>query len=123
LHRAGFRLALYDIDSDRLARLATEYGAQTPATLAELAGACPAVITCLPDGDRVREAVLGERGLAAGMAADSVLIDMGSSAPLGTRQLGAALAARGLRMLDAPVSGSVRGAADARLIFMVGGAA
>jgi len=122
VHKAGFRLALYDLNKDTLARLAAEYSADTPATLEDLARGCDVVITCLPDGRIVRDVVLGEQGIAAGMSPSSLLIDMGSSAPLGTRALGEELARRGLRMMDAPVSGSVRGAVNAQLIFMIGGA-
>jgi len=59
--------------------------------------------------------------LLAGFSRGSVLIDMSSSSPLGTRELGARLAERGVAMLDAPVSGGVRKAADATLSIMAGG--
>ncbi|HEX4798453.1 MAG TPA: NAD(P)-dependent oxidoreductase, partial [Burkholderiales bacterium] len=62
-------------------------------------------------------------GLAAGLSAGSILIDMSSSSPVGTRDLGARLAGRGVEMLDAPVSGGVRRAEDATLSIMVGGEA
>jgi 3-hydroxyisobutyrate dehydrogenase len=79
----------------------------------------------LPDGDAVRAVVLGPGGagdcLLAGFPNGSVLIDMSSSSPLGTRELGARLAERGVAMLDAPVSGGVRKARDATLSIMVGG--
>src|SRR2546428_2527371 len=79
----------------------------------------------LPDGDAVRTVLLGAGGAAdcllAGLSRGSVLVDMSSSSPLGTRELGARLAERGVAMLDAPVSGGVRKAADATLSIMVGG--
>jgi len=67
-----------------------------------------AVITMLPDGDAVRTCP-ARRGraadcLLAGLSRGSVLVDMSSSSPLGTRELGARLAERGVAMLDAPVS-------------------
>jgi 3-hydroxyisobutyrate dehydrogenase len=81
----------------------------------------------LPDGNAVRAVVLGKDGagdgLLAGLARGSILIDMSSSSPLGTRELGARLAERGVEMLDAPVSGGVRKAEDATLSIMVGGGA
>ncbi len=65
----------------------------------------------------------GGRGdcLLAGFSRGSVLVDMSSSSPVGTRELGARLAERGVAMLDAPVSGGVGKAADATLSIMVGG--
>src|SRR2546428_11970776 len=79
----------------------------------------------LPDGDAVRTVLLGAGGAAdcllAGLSRGSVLVDMSSSSPVGTRELGARLAERGVAMLDAPVSGGVRKAADATLSIMGGG--
>jgi len=82
-------------------------------------------ITMLPDGaGRFARSCSDGRGRrlpAAGFSRGSVLIDMSSSSPLGTRELGARLAERGVAMLDAPVSGGVRKAADATLSIMAGG--
>ncbi len=79
----------------------------------------------LPDGNAVRAAALGRDGsgdsLLAGLASGSVLIDMSSSSPVGTRGLAARLAERCVEMIDAPVSGGVRKAEDATLSIMVGG--
>jgi len=86
---------------------------------------CDAVITMLPDGHVVREATRGEDGsadsLLAGLSRGKILIDMSSSSPVGTRQLGELLAPRGVEMIDAPVSGGVRKAEDGTLAIMVGG--
>src|SRR5262245_20814850 len=125
LQRAGFKVALNDIDADLAKGLAQEIGADTFERLPELAQACRVVITMVPDGRIVREIALGragapESGLVAGFAKGSVLIDMSSSAPTGTQQLGAELAARGIDMIDAPVSGGVRRAVPAQLAIMIG---
>jgi 3-hydroxyisobutyrate dehydrogenase len=77
-----------------------------------------AVITMLPDGLAVREAVL--EALPA-IPPGAIVVDMSSSDPFGTRALGAALAAKNIAFLDAPVSGAVVGARDATLAIMVGG--
>jgi 3-hydroxyisobutyrate dehydrogenase len=121
LARAGFALALADADRDRTAALARELKADAPAGLRELGAACRVVITMLPDGKAVREVVLGAGGLADGLARDSTIVDMSSSAPVGTRELGAALAERGIVLVDAPVSGGVRRAVDGSLAIMAGG--
>ena len=124
LHKAGFKLALYDLNQSAVGRLAAEYGAETPATLAELGRQCRAGITIVPDGKAVRTIALGTPGgdsLVAGMARGSILIDMSSSAPPGTRELGQELAQRGIRLIDAPVSGGVKGAISQQLAVMIGG--
>jgi len=126
LKRAGFRVALNDVDANIARSLASEIEAEAYERLPELAQACRVVITMVPDGRIVREVALGragapESGLAAGFAKGSILIDMSSSAPTGTQQLGAELAARGIDMIDAPVSGGVRRAVPAQLAIMIGG--
>jgi 3-hydroxyisobutyrate dehydrogenase len=80
----------------------------------------------VPDGKIVRQIALGregapDSGLVAGFAPNSVLIDMSSSAPIGTRELGAELDKHGIRMIDAPVSGGVRRAITGQLAVMIGG--
>ena len=123
LARAGYRIAAHDLDRGALARARDAIGVESPGSLKAIGESCEAVITMLPDGNAVRDVVLGSGGdsLLAGLARESALIDMSSSSPVGTRELGARLAERGVTMLDAPVSGGVRKAADATLSIMVGG--
>ena len=125
LARAGYRIVAHDLDRDALGRACDATGAEAPGELKAAAERCEAVITMLPDGKAVRAVVLGPSGpgdsLLAGFSRGGVLIDMSSSSPVGTRELGARLAERGVAMLDAPVSGGVRKAADATLSIMVGG--
>ncbi len=125
LSGAGYRIVAHDLDPNALNRAREAIGAEVPGSLKAMASRCEAVITMLPDGEAVRAVVLGLDGagdcLLAGFSRGSVLIDMSSSSPLGTRELGARLAERGVAMLDAPVSGGVRKAADATLSIMAGG--
>jgi len=126
LKRAGFKLALNDIDLNAARALAKELDAEVYERLPEMAQACRVVITMVPDGKVVRDIALGragapESGLAAGFAKGSVLIDMSSSAPVGTRKLGEELTVRGIGMIDAPVSGGVRRAITGQLAVMIGG--
>lgn len=124
LARAGYRVLAHDLDARALARAREEAGAEeAPGSLASIAERCDAVITMLPDGHAVRAVTLHAEGLLAGFAPGAVLIDMSSSSPVGTRELGERLAARGVGMIDAPVSGGVRKAEDATLAIMVGGEA
>jgi 3-hydroxyisobutyrate dehydrogenase len=117
---AGFTLAVVDSAPAAVARLASQVHCETPTSLTEL-GSCRVIITMLPDGKAVREVLLGHNGAAGALAAGSVVIDMSSSSPLGTRKLGQDLAQRGITLIDAPVSGGVRKAVDGSLAIMAGG--
>jgi 2-hydroxy-3-oxopropionate reductase len=86
-----------------------------------VAAASEAVVTMLPDSPEVREVVLGNHGVIEGAAKGGVVIDMSSIAPLVSREVGRELAARGVEMLDAPVSGGEPRAIDGTLSVMVGG--
>jgi 3-hydroxyisobutyrate dehydrogenase len=125
LIKAGWQVMIYDVDTAKTAAFAREHGCKAASTLEELGKACPAVVTMLPDGHVVRKVVLGGQeggdSLAKGFAKGSIVVDMSSSAPVGTRELGKDLEARGLALLDAPVSGGVKGAVNATLAIMVGG--
>ncbi|MFV2093616.1 MAG: NAD(P)-dependent oxidoreductase [Hyphomicrobiales bacterium] len=96
-------------------------GATGAATLGEAVRGADAVITMLPDDKAVRDAMLGEQGAAQKMGKGSLLIDMSSSAPMGTRTLGEDLLGLGIQMIDAPVSGGVAKAVDGSLAIMAGG--
>jgi 3-hydroxyisobutyrate dehydrogenase len=107
LAKAGFVVQGFDLNGTGNAR-----------TLREAAAGAQALITMLPDGNAVREAVLQA---LPHLAKGTIVIDMSSADPAGTRALGDALKAKGVHMLDAPVSGAVVGARNATLAIMVGG--
>jgi 3-hydroxyisobutyrate dehydrogenase len=123
LARAGFALTVADADRERAPRFAREYGARAAGALAELARAADVVVTMLPTGAVVRQALLeNEKGaLAANLAKGAVVVDMSSSEPLGTQALGQELAKRGIALVDAPVSGGVPRAEAGTLTLMIGG--
>jgi len=116
LARAGFKVAVGDANAQAVARVGAEIACEAPASLAALGAACRVVITMLPDGNAVREVVL-----AMNLPRDAIVIDMSSSSPMGTRDLGRALAERGVALVDAPVSGGVKKAVDGSLSIMAGG--
>ncbi len=123
LARAGCAMQLYDIVSG----LAEEVAGSVPnaracASPAALARASEVVITMVPDGRVVHELLVADDGLLDAMAPGSVLVDTSSSEPWLTERSAALLAARGVAMVDAPVSGAEWGAQAAELVFMVGGA-
>jgi len=124
LAAAGHRLALYDIDAGKAAALAEETGGIAAGSLPELAAQCDLVITMLPNSRIVREALIGSEqdpGVGAGLARGATVVDMSSSSPIVTRELGAELARRGVALLDAPVSGGVGRAKSGTLAIMLGG--
>jgi 3-hydroxyisobutyrate dehydrogenase len=120
LARAGFTMVAADSNPAALERAAAR-GLEIAASLPELARSVTLVITMLPDGHAVKEVLLGPSGLVPGLAAGSVVIDMSSSRPAGTRALSAELAAVGITLIDAPVSGGVRKAVEGTLAIMAGG--
>ena len=96
-------------------------GAKGAANGKEVAAQCDVVITMLPNSPNVRDAVLGKNGVLEGAKAGFVLIDMSSIDPVESRKIGEAIAAKGVEMLDAPVSGGEPKAIDGTLSVMVGG--
>ena len=124
LARQRHSLWLYDANPEALTRLALEAPlVQAAGSLAELGANCATVITMLPDAEVVRRVILGPNAAADSLAADSLVIDMSSSAPLATRALGQELESRKIGLIDAPVSGGVPRARDASLTIMAGGEA
>ena len=117
----GFALALYDRRPEAVRAFAAAHGGRAAASLAEVAKGADAVITMLPDDKAVRDVVLGEGGLASALPAGAMIIDMGTSDPRATVEIGAALEKRGIRYVDAPVMGGVVFAKDATLDVMAGG--
>lgn len=126
LARASFEVIGYDADPNAAEAFAAATGCRTAATPAALAGAVSVAVTMLPTGAVVRQVLLEEEGgalaggLGGGKSGGGLVIDMSSSEPMGTRALGAALAERGVALVDAPVSGGVPKAADGTLAIMVG---
>ena len=120
----GFDLFIADADAARAERLRTKVGAATlsDAALASL----DALITMLPNSAIVEQVLLGEDGkggLARSLPRGATVIDMSSSEPGRSRDLGKTLAGFGLAYLDAPVSGGVKRAVAGTLAILVGGTA
>lgn len=97
-------------------------GAQRAESPQKAAVGTEAIITCVSDGPDVEAVVLGEEGVIYGADPGSIVIDMSTISPKMTRRIGSILDAKGIRMLDAPVSGGSEGAKQGTLSIMVGGA-
>ena len=121
LARAGHRLHVYDVMPEAVARFAADTECERPLTLKALGADCDIVITMLPEGKHVRQVLMGADGVAAGLKQGAILVDMTSASPIGTRELGAELAEQGIPLVDAPVSGGVKKAAEGTLAIMAGG--
>lgn len=121
----GWQLTVYDVDREKADAFATEHGCASAHSLAELGERSDVVVLMLPDGRIVRNVALGDGAgsdcLVRGMRVDTTIVDMSSSAPMGTRALGEDLGTFGVALLDAPVSGGMKGAIAAKLSIMVGG--
>jgi 3-hydroxyisobutyrate dehydrogenase len=126
LAKAGYKLVIYDIDSNRTAEFASTHEVEVAADISDLGIHCGTIITMLPDDGAVRKALCGENEnvqncAAANLKTGSTVIDMSSSSPVSTRHLGRLFEARGIKFIDAPVSGGVKRAVTAELAIMVGG--
>src|SRR5919109_3224183 len=112
LDQGGHDIMAYDLIGERARDFAQRLAARATDNLAELAGHAEIVITMLPTGREVREVVLEAQdgALAANLRPGTIVVDMSSADPVGTRKLGAELAGHGITLVDAPVSGGVPGA-------------
>jgi 3-hydroxyisobutyrate dehydrogenase-like beta-hydroxyacid dehydrogenase len=120
LLEGGYELLIYDADPKALARLG-DTPAEPAASPEALATESDVVLLSLPNSDVVEEVVFGKSGLKEGLSSGKALIDTSSSRPSSTRGISKRLAAEGIDMLDAPVSGGVLRAREGTLSVMVGG--
>ena len=120
LLKAGYPLIVYDLSEKAMESL-TKVGAEKASSARDLASRSPIVITILPASPDVETVVLGPEGILEGAKPGDIVIDMSSSYPGSTKMLWERLSAKGIRMLDAPVSGGTEGAHEGTLAIMVGG--
>src|SRR6266850_2125059 len=125
LAEAGYKLRLFDVSQKAVSDfIGAHPSALATASPKAAAQGADALITMLPDGKVVRQALIEGRDAAReGLAPGSLVLDMSSSNPVDTQKLARDLAAAGSALLDAPVSGGVKRAVDGSLSIMVGGAA
>lgn len=120
LIRAGFPLVVHNRSQAAVEEL-TQLGATPAASPREVAAQVDVVITMLPNSPDVELVVLGKGGVVEGVKAGQLLIDMSTINPVVSQNIARELEARGVAMVDAPVSGGEKGAIDAALSIMVGG--
>ena len=121
--RAGFELNVWTRTPGKAARWAGEHGARAHETPAHVARESDIVVSMVVDGEQVASVLLGQGGVIDAAREGLLCVDMSTIAPTDSRRIAAELAARGVRMLDAPVTGSSPRAQDGTLTIMVGGEA
>ncbi len=117
---AGFDVTVWNRTATRVAPV-VERGARAAGSLVELARRCDVVVLSLTDSPDVESVLFADAGLAAGLARGSLVVDCSTISPERTREFADRLGARGVGLVDAPVSGGSEGATRGTLSIMVGG--
>ncbi|MBI9085201.1 MAG: NAD(P)-dependent oxidoreductase [Desulfobacterales bacterium] len=122
LLKAGFSVTVHNRTRHREEPLAAA-GATRAATPREAALGADVIITCVSDTPDVAAVLLGEDGVIHGAPSGAVVVDMSTISPAATRRMAETLAKKGIRVVDAPVSGGSEGAEKGTLSIMIGGEA
>lgn len=122
LLKAGYELTVYDVTNTVVKEIVAA-GAKRGESSKDVAAKSDVIITMLPNSSHVKEVVCGLNGVLDGAKPGLILIDMSSISPLVTKEIAKTCARKGVKMLDAPVSGGEPKAIDGSLSIMVGGEA
>lgn len=122
LAKAGHAVKAFDL-SAQACQAAREQGVEVAASVAEAVAGAGTVISMLPASRHVESLYLGDAGVLAQLATGALVIDCSTIAPASAQKVAQAALERGIRMIDAPVSGGTAGAAAGTLTFIVGGPA
>jgi 2-hydroxy-3-oxopropionate reductase len=120
LLKNGRKVTVFDLNEKVVETLVNE-GAHPSSSGKEVASGSDVVITMLPKGEHVRQAVFGKNGVMEGAREGMVIIDMSSVSPVDSKEMAELAAKQGVHFLDAPVSGGEPKAIDGTLAIMVGG--
>ncbi len=120
LLKSGHDLVVYDLVPESVKILA-DAGATVAKSAKEVAEECNFIITMLPNSPHVKTVVMGQEGILEGAREGTILVDMSSIAPLESKEIYKSCAEKGVKMIDAPVSGGEPKAIDGTLSIMVGG--
>jgi len=120
LMKAGHDLIVHNRTRTKEEPLAA-HGAKRAGSPRDAALDAEVIVTCLSDTPDVEHVVLGENGVIHGARSGAVAADMSTISPDATRRIAQLLAAKGIKMIDAPVSGGSEGAKQGALSIMVGG--
>ena len=114
---------VFDASPEVLVRVAGETGGSACSTIAEIAETSDVLFSCVPDNASSRQVYLGDAGVASVIRPGSITIDCSTVGPAVTREVNAALKAKGASHLDASMLGSVKQATEGTISFVVGGEA
>lgn len=117
---AGYQVVVYDARPEALEEMGSS-GAVAAKSPAGVAAEADVIFLCLPDDRVVRAVLLGESGVVETARPGTLVVDLSTARPMETRKTAQMLADKGIRMMDAPVSGGVPRAIDGSLVIMVGG--
>jgi len=120
LLRAGYPLTVYNRTKSKAQELLSQ-GAVWAATPSDVAANSDVVITCVTDTPDVRAVLLGQNGVIEKARSGLICVDMSTISPSATREMGDILQAKGITLIDAPISGGEIGAIEAKLSIMMGG--
>jgi len=120
LLKAGHELLVYDIVTENVDRVVS-LGAESAASVKEIAGRCKKIVLMLPNSPQVKDVVLGSDGILVNAQPGTVIIDMSSIAPGVSQEVEAECVKKGLHLIDAPVSGGEPKAVEGTLSIMAGG--
>jgi 2-hydroxy-3-oxopropionate reductase len=120
LLKAGYPLVVHSRSRGPVDEV-VKAGAKAASSAKEVAAQCDVLITMLPNSPDVEQVALGKDGIIDGARSGLIFVDMSTISPIVSKKVGEAFAARGVKMLDAPVSGGEKGAIDGALSIMVGG--
>ena len=120
LLKAGHEVIAYDIIPENVANVVA-IGAAAGTSPGDVASRVGLVITMLPNSPHVKSVVMGKNGVLEGAKPGTILIDMSSIAPLASQEIEKACSEKGVKMIDAPVSGGEPKAIDGTMSIMVGG--
>jgi 2-hydroxy-3-oxopropionate reductase len=120
LLRAGHTLVVHSRSQGPVDEI-VKAGAKAASSPKDVAAQCDVLITMLPNSPDVEQVALGPNGIIEGARRGLIVADMSTISPIVSKKVGEALGAKGVAMLDAPVSGGEKGAIDGALSIMVGG--
>ena len=120
VRNTNHEVIVFDLNADAL-KECTDLGASAAASVADLAGRCDVVITSLPIPRVVEDVTLGQGGVAENAIPGTVFIDLSTNSPATARRVNEGMKAKGIAMLEAPVSGGTSRAKDGTIVIMVGG--
>jgi 3-hydroxyisobutyrate dehydrogenase len=118
--RAGHALTIHNRSREKEENLAAK-GARRAASPEQAASEAEIIVICVSDTPDVEEIILGDAGVIHGAAEGAIVVDMSTISPTATRSIAEKLSGKGVKMLDAPVSGGSEGAHEGTLAIMVGG--